>query len=108
MSISVADFLAHHLDASPKTLKEIAREIGLPKSNVLSMMKSGETKIPLARAGALADAIGVPRCELVRRCLEEYEPETWSVIQSALPGALLSDSEVEVIQLLRSRFAAAR
>jgi hypothetical protein len=101
---TVAMFLTFHIDASGKTQKEIAREVGFPKPNVLSMLKSGETKLPLARAGAMADALGIPRSLLIRMCLQEYEPEVWGVIQDSLPGALLTDAEVEVIELLRKRF----
>jgi len=107
MSISVAAFLTYHIDASSKTQKEIAKEVGFRKSNIMSMLKSGETKLPLARAATIADALGISRSDLVRRCLEEYEPEIWSVVQESLPGALLSEPEVEVIELLRSRFGAA-
>lgn len=104
MPISVAEFLSFHIDASPKSQKEIAREVGFPKPNILSMLKSGETRLPLARAPAMALALGVSPSELVRLCLQEYEPEMHAAIEHAFPLAFLSDAEIEIVALLRSKF----
>lgn len=83
-AITVAEFITHHVEASPKTQKRIAEEAGFPRSNVLSMIKTGETKMPLARVPALAAALGVDELEFLSLCLKEYEPDVWSVIKRHL------------------------
>jgi hypothetical protein len=55
--MKAAAFIAYHLKVSHKTHVEIAREVGLSSSNLLSMMKSGSMKIPLDRVPALADSL---------------------------------------------------
>ncbi|GGC10561.1 hypothetical protein GCM10011363_29060 [Marivita lacus] len=47
-------FLRNTIEQSHKTQKEIARDAGLAHPNVLSMMKTGECKVPIARIPALA------------------------------------------------------
>jgi hypothetical protein len=78
--LNVALYLANALDASTKPQNQIAKEAGFPKSNVLSMMKSGQTKIPLERIRPLAEAAGLDPKELLRRCLMEYHPNMWQMI----------------------------
>ena len=49
-----AAFLKLALANSDLTQREIAQQAELPKPNVLSMMNTGETKVPLNRIPALA------------------------------------------------------
>lgn len=107
MTESVASYLTNEIRKSRKTQKEIAREAGFPTPNILSMIKSGETKMPLARVPALSEALDVPPQEMLRRCLAEYDPELLRVIDMALPIALLSDAEIDLIRALRSVVSAA-
>lgn len=54
---AVADFIASRIKHVGKTQREIAREAGFVRPNVLTMIKRGQTKVPLARVGALARAL---------------------------------------------------
>lgn len=83
-SSNVARFLTQHIDTVGKTQKQIAREVGFPKQNILSMIKSGETKLPIAKAPAMALALGIDPNALVSMCLEEYQPEIWKSIAPLL------------------------
>lgn len=77
-------FLRDAISESPKTQREIAREIGLPNANALSMMKSGECKVPISRIPALSKALNVD-CELfLKIALCEYHPEIWMVIEDLI------------------------
>lgn len=65
--MKVSEFVAHHLRKCGKTQVEIAREVGLPRSNFLSMIGKGTAKIPLNRVLALAGSIGIPPRDLFLR-----------------------------------------
>ena len=80
----VATYLATHIHRSGKTHKEIADEVGLENPNVVSMLKTGRTKIPLLRVPALAKAIDVEPKELLALCLEAYMPELHTVIRETM------------------------
>lgn len=45
--------------AGQKSQKEVALELGYQQANILSMFKTGETKVPLDRIPALARALGL-------------------------------------------------
>tara|TARA_R110002051_G_scaffold237873_1_gene298696 strand:- start:17902 stop:18198 length:297 start_codon:yes stop_codon:yes gene_type:complete len=76
-----ASFLAAAITSSGLTQKEVAHRAGFNRANFVSMMKSGETKIPVFRVPALAKACGVPELELLEIVLYEDHPEMWEVIR---------------------------
>ncbi|QFS82608.1 hypothetical protein FIU97_07285 [Roseivivax sp. THAF40] len=50
--------IADALDASGKTQRKVAYEVGYPRGNVISMLRSGEMRLPIERAPALVPALG--------------------------------------------------
>jgi len=70
-----AQYLFDAIEASTKTQKEIAREVGYPSANIITMMKKGETKVPVSRIPALAKALDIDTSELIDIALKEYHPE---------------------------------
>ena len=82
----LASLLDRSMAASDKPLHHIARECGFPKSNVLSMIRKGHTKVPLTRIPALARALDLDERALFERAVQEYQPKLWSVLD-ALYGA---------------------
>lgn len=77
-----AAFLKLAIANSDLTQREIAQQAGLPKPNVLSMMKTGETKVPLNRIPALAEACRVDAATFIRIAMTEYHPEIWRVLEA--------------------------
>src|SRR5690606_23967372 len=57
-----------------KTQQQIAREAGFPRSNMLSMIKKGKTRLPLERVPALAKALEIDPAVLFRVALKELWP----------------------------------
>lgn len=99
----VATFIAFHLDNNDKSQREIAQEAGFSSANVLAMMKSGTTKVPLDRVPKLAKALGVDPRKLFLLCIEEYKPELFATIKDILDGAFpLSVNEEKIIKKLRA------
>ena len=72
---TVAEYLSAQLDVSEKSQKEIAKEIGYDRPNVVSMMKCGVTKLPIAKVGPLAKALGVDPHRLLDLAMREYQPD---------------------------------
>jgi transcriptional regulator with XRE-family HTH domain len=77
-----AIYFTQAIDASGLTQREVARRAGFAKPNVISMMKHGGTKIPIARIPDLARALDVDPREFLATAMEEYQPEIWKVIRS--------------------------
>ena len=99
---NVAEYLTWMMNLSGKSQVQIAKEAGFPKSNVLSMMKRGDTKIPLEKVGKLAAAIGADPIHLFQMVMAEYYPSTWLEIQKMIGQPVLSDSELELLEVIRS------
>jgi len=75
-----ARLLADAIEASGKTQRQIAKDIGYAKPNVLSMMKHGDTRIPLEKIPALARACGVDEQLFMRTALLEYHPAAYGTL----------------------------
>ncbi|WP_439524872.1 helix-turn-helix domain-containing protein [Marivita sp.] len=77
-------FLRNAIEESPKTQKEIARDAGFVNANALSMMKTGETKVPISRIPALAEALDIEAGLFLKTALREYHPEIWMTIEELM------------------------
>ena len=100
MTISTtAAYLSQAIDASGRTQRDIAKQAGLPTPNVLSMMRHGETKVPLRRIPALARARGLRPADFLELALAEYHPELQSILKETF-GRPLGETEQQVLQVL--------
>ena len=100
-SPTVAEFLTHRLRVCGKTQKQIAKEVGYDKPNVITMMKLGQTKVPLEKVPALAKALGVDPVHFLRIVMTEYAPENWRVITETF-GFVVTRHERELVEAVRS------
>ena len=98
--VTVAQYLTFQLDATHKTQREIADEVGYSKSNIITMFKQGLTRVPLATAPKLAKALGVDPIYFLRLCMREYTPEILEAIESTI-GDLPSSNESKILDVLR-------
>lgn len=102
-NISVAEYLTDQIRLSGKTQQEIAQEAGFNKPNIISMLKKGETKLPLSKVAPMARALGVDPVVLFRMVMNEYEPQTWQAIEETILGQpVLTQNEIEIIELVRT------
>lgn len=95
-----AEYLRKAIDLSGMTQREIARRAGYDKPNVLSMMKQGQTKVPIERIPDLAEACGVDPARLMRIALREYQPELLDLIETHVAD-LLTLNELRVVECYR-------
>ena len=99
---NVSDFITARLAQSDKTQRQIAEECGFENPNVITMFKTGATKIPVNRIGAIAKALDVDPAYLLRLVLTEYLPDTWQSIEDIIEGTVLTGNELELVRLFRS------
>lgn len=87
-------FFADAIERSGKTQREIAQELGFSKPNFVSMMKTGETRVPIDRIPALAAACGADERQFLVTALMEYHPELWRTLLRLFP-AIISEGARE-------------
>ncbi|SFE95985.1 hypothetical protein SAMN04515678_1371, partial [Roseivivax sediminis] len=75
--------IADAIEASGKSQREIATEMGYERPNVVSMMKNGDMRMPLERIPAFAAATGVDAELMLRTAMLEYMPATWEVVAAS-------------------------
>lgn len=95
-----AEFLAQAIHNSPLTQRKIAQQAGFKNANILSMLKTGETKVPLDRIPALSSALNVNTQEFLFLAIQEYHPSVHEVLTDVL-GLPLSDAEIEILGMFR-------
>jgi len=95
-----ANMLAQAIEASDLTQREIADRTGFQKANVISMLKSGEMRVPLERIPALSRALGMDERAFLLVAIEEYHPGVHEVLVETL-GLPLSDAELGILTMFR-------
>lgn len=76
----VAKFVSEKIQMIGKSQKDIAEQAGFDKPNMITMIKQGRTKLPIAKIGPLAIALETDPVHLLKLCLSTYHPETWKAI----------------------------
>lgn len=98
---TVAEYLTAKIDASGKTQREIATEISYENPNIITMFKTGSTKLPLTTVGPMARALRVDPVYLLRLVMSEYMPETFDAVEHCLGTTILTDNERALIEEFR-------
>lgn len=79
-----------------KSQREIAAEAGYTRANIVSMLKSGETAVALARIPALAKALDADPAHLLRLALVDQVPELATAIDVIFGKQLASQNEYAI------------
>lgn len=99
---NVAEYIDWQIGLCGKSQKQIAEEAGFPKPNIITMFKKGDTKLPLEKIGRFAKALEVDPIHLFKLCLSEYLPETWAELQRMFGQPILTQNELELLEVIRS------
>jgi len=97
----VAAYIAAAIEKSSKTQLEISAEAGFPRSSVLSMIKQGQTKMPLARIPQMARALDVDEVEFFRLAMSEYMPDLLRICDAMYARDALSEAERLLLKEVR-------
>jgi transcriptional regulator with XRE-family HTH domain len=100
--VTVAEYLTAQIDLCGKTQLEIAREAGFETPNIITMLKQGKSKLPLARIPAMARALGVDAKYLFRLAMSEYDPEVLAGIEGVFDQPILSDNDLAILDVYHS------
>jgi transcriptional regulator with XRE-family HTH domain len=84
-----------------KTQAEIAEEAGFINPNMLTMIKQGASKLPLARVPALAKALDTDPALLLRLALEQAEGSTAAGAIYEIIGEPITANEMTWIREIR-------
>ena len=98
----MAKYLERQIDAlkGEVSQKDIAIKLGYPNSNIISMFKKGEAKVPLDKVPALAEALHVDVGHLMRLGLEQYWPDKLEVITKVF-SRMVTENELEIVKTVR-------
>lgn len=83
-----------------KTQAEVAKAVGFPRANMLSMIKHGKARLPLERVPALAEALEIDAALLFRMALAENWPGYERVVISIFRD-VLTEEERDMISFIR-------
>lgn len=102
--VPVHIYLSRKLDEREDlTNAEVARRLGYPRPNVVAMIRTGTMRVPLSKVRAIAEMLELDPAALLQRVLSEYDPQLWTTIQDVLGDQLVTDHELRLLRLLRSR-----
>lgn len=99
---TVAEYIDWQVSLCGKTQREIADQAGFAKANIITMIKNGDTKVPLEKIGKLAKALEVDPIFFYKMCLQEYLPGMWDELEKIFGQPALSQNEVEILEVIRS------
>jgi plasmid maintenance system antidote protein VapI len=101
-SRSVAELLNDTInERNDLTQKELSEYSGFEKPNIIYMFKTGKTKIPLDKAGLIAEKLGLNKQEFWFKCFQEYQPEVYKEFERINSQPVLSLEEVQLILKIR-------
>jgi hypothetical protein len=98
----LAEHLRSLVEMTGETQTVIAERCGFRRPNILSMILSGNSRLPLDKIPGFARAVGADPKHLARLCLEAYEPVIYKLIQVMYAsGDVVSPAEWQVIRAIR-------
>lgn len=88
--------------AHEKSQKDIARDLGYDKPNIITMFKKGDAKVPLDKAYLLARSLQVDPALVLRLVLEQttFTDGARESIRKII-GNIVTDNELEIINFIR-------
>lgn len=96
----VTRYITQALLRANKTQSAIAREMGYASPNMITMIKNGVSKMPLAKVLEFCQATGADPQRLTNLCLQEYYPEVVQILK-AVKTAIVTEDESDILALLR-------
>lgn len=99
---NVAEYISWQIQLCGKSQTEIAQQAGFDKPNVITMIKQGKTKVPLAKIAVLAKALEIDPVYFFRLVVGEYMPDLMEIIQQITGGTIVSKNELEFLEVIRS------
>lgn len=97
----VAQIIGEYLKASGKSQTQVSIETGYEKPNIISLLKTGNTRMPYSRIKPFCRSTGGDVETLFMACLEEYHPDILEVI-TEIKGTAVSQFDREALRVIRA------
>ncbi|NMM80890.1 hypothetical protein B2J86_08115 [Acidovorax sp. SRB_14] len=81
--------------------QELAKALGYDAPSVIQLFKTGEMKVPAGKAHALASALGISPSLVMRRLLQDVDPDLLHAVELCLGQFVLSEGEQKLIAAIR-------
>lgn len=94
--------VAELIEMSEKTQRQIARELGYEKPNIVTMFKQGDTRVPLDKVRVFATSLETDPAALLRLWLATYEPEALAVIDQTFDTSLTANERAWLAGIRRA------
>ena len=94
------EFLRDKIDHSSVQQSDIAQELGFARANIISMFKSGKTRIPMEKIPRMAKILGIDPKMMLRMAMLEYAPELLRAIEQTF-GASVTKNEQVILDEIR-------
>lgn len=98
---TVAGYLSEKINDSGKTAEAIASAIDYGNVNVIQGFMRGSVKVPANMILPLARVLEVDPVYLLRLVLSEYMPDVLTAIDDCVPAALLTKTELGLVEAYR-------
>lgn len=102
---AVAKYIEKTIDLNGLRQRDIADAVGWENPNMVSIIKSGQSKVPLEKVFPLAKALNLDPTDLFIRVFSEYYPGLWKDIEQTLKGWVLTQSEQALVTAYRKKIA---
>lgn len=99
--VTVAEYLAYHIDRSKKTREEITAALGYKNLSIISMIENGMLALHIDKIGDLAKVLDIDPLYLFRLTIYEYYPDTAKALEGYLYGLKLTKEEMECLRQFR-------
>ena len=96
-----AEYIRIQIDKSSLTQKQISEAVGFNTPNLITMIKQGAIKTPIAVLPKLAEVLKVDPAKLLSIALKEYKPETYEAIKTVF-GYPITEVEAKILERLQS------
>ena len=98
----VAKMVDLGIKASGKTAAQIARECHFNNACFISLMRRGNSRVPIGKIGDIARAIGFDVTNFRNRVVQEYLPELWELdMKEGILPIAFSLSEQKAIRIMK-------
>jgi hypothetical protein len=101
----LAEFLNRNWDEKVgRTNDDVAMELGYKSSNIISMWRTGRTRIPLDKLPDLARLMKLNLADLLPMCLEQQwgDRPDCAALSERIKAVLVTDAEAELIKVVRN------
>jgi hypothetical protein len=98
----LTQYLAKRIDSLHGVVSQadIARALDYEKANIISMFKTGMTKVPLDKIPALAEVLRVDPAHLMKLGLEQYWPGRINILNQFFEQ-MVTANELELVKAVR-------